>query len=146
MVGAGLSDAVIINMLNTQPGKYFLGADDIIALKKAGVSGKIITAIVNKSGSGSSPALVSPAGVTGVGERSLSPDQPVASDSSAPVFRKVRWGMTKEQVKATESGRAEKDTPDLLLYVTKVGEYDPVGVGYHFVDDKLVWAHLYIRP
>jgi hypothetical protein len=42
MVGAGLSDAVIITMVSTQPGKYSLEADDIIALKNAGVSEQIM--------------------------------------------------------------------------------------------------------
>ena len=39
LVKAGLGEDTIISMVNTQPGTYLLGADDIIALKQAGVSG-----------------------------------------------------------------------------------------------------------
>ena len=42
LVKAGLSEDLITGMVNTQPGKYSLGAEDIIALKNEGVSEKII--------------------------------------------------------------------------------------------------------
>ena len=35
-------------MVNAEPGKYSTSADDVISLKSAGVSGKIIAAMVNK--------------------------------------------------------------------------------------------------
>jgi len=46
---AGLSEDVIIAMINGQPGKYSVSPDDLIALKTAGVSEKIIAAMVNKT-------------------------------------------------------------------------------------------------
>ncbi len=49
LVKAGLGTDMITNMVNTQPGKYSLGADDIIALKQAGVPEKIIAAMLEKS-------------------------------------------------------------------------------------------------
>lgn len=52
LVKAGLGDDTIIKMVDTQPGKYSLGADDIIALKTAGVSDRIITGMLNKSANG----------------------------------------------------------------------------------------------
>ncbi|MGD0130091.1 MAG: hypothetical protein ABSF46_32640 [Terriglobia bacterium] len=52
--------------VNTQPGKYSLGTDDVIALKTAGVSEKVITAMLNKSASAPTPASLAPAGVTEV--------------------------------------------------------------------------------
>jgi hypothetical protein len=55
LVKAGLGEATIINIVNTQPGKYSLRADDIIALKKAGVSEKVITAMLNKSANSQVP-------------------------------------------------------------------------------------------
>jgi hypothetical protein len=36
-------------MVNTQPGKYSLAADDVIALKKAGASEKVIAAMLNNA-------------------------------------------------------------------------------------------------
>src|SRR5437899_12760199 len=48
MATAGLGEDVIISMINTQPGNYSVTPDNLIALKKAGVSDKIIAAMVNK--------------------------------------------------------------------------------------------------
>ena len=48
LVKAGLGEDTIISMVNTQPGRYSLGPDDIIALKQAGVSAKVINAMVGK--------------------------------------------------------------------------------------------------
>ena len=55
LVMAGLGEDVILSMVNTQAGKYSLGTDDLIALKKASVSDKIIAAMVSK-GQGGAPA------------------------------------------------------------------------------------------
>jgi hypothetical protein len=48
LVKARLGEDTIIKVVDTQPGKYSLGVEDIIALKQAGVSEKIITAILTK--------------------------------------------------------------------------------------------------
>ncbi|MEO6924128.1 MAG: hypothetical protein ABI142_09905, partial [Bryocella sp.] len=45
MVKAGLSEEVVINAIKTQPGRYDVHPDDLIALKTAGVSDKIILAM-----------------------------------------------------------------------------------------------------
>jgi hypothetical protein len=52
MVKAGLSDDVIVNVVNLQPGKYSLSADALIALKNANVSPRVMTAMMNKSQGG----------------------------------------------------------------------------------------------
>ena len=49
MVKAGLSDDLIVTTINASPGTYDTSADGIIALKGAGVSDKIVAAIVAKS-------------------------------------------------------------------------------------------------
>lgn len=59
---AKLGEDTIISIVNTQPGKYSLGADDIIALKTAGVPEKVITAMLNQSASAPTPASLAPAG------------------------------------------------------------------------------------
>lgn len=59
---AGLSEDLIVQTVNSQPGKYALGADDIVALKRAGVSDKIIGAMLKKN---ESPAAGKPS--AGVG-------------------------------------------------------------------------------
>jgi len=54
MHDAGLGDDLIIAAINAQAGAYTTNTDDLIALKKAGVDDKIITAMVTK---GSAVAL-----------------------------------------------------------------------------------------
>ena len=49
MAKAGLGDDLILQTINTQPGKYSTDANALIALKDAGISDRIITAMVNKS-------------------------------------------------------------------------------------------------
>jgi hypothetical protein len=49
MAKAGLGDDLIIETINTQPGQYVTDADSLVTLKSAGVSDRVITAMVNKS-------------------------------------------------------------------------------------------------
>jgi hypothetical protein len=49
MAKAGLGDDLIIQTINTQPGQYTTDADSLVALKTAGVSDRVITAMINKS-------------------------------------------------------------------------------------------------
>ena len=49
MAAAGLDDTVIIQTIQTQPGAYDTGPDDLIALKKAGVSQSVIAALQARS-------------------------------------------------------------------------------------------------
>jgi hypothetical protein len=48
MVSAGLGDDLIVQTINAQPGQYTTDADALVALKQAGVSDRIISAMVNK--------------------------------------------------------------------------------------------------
>jgi hypothetical protein len=59
LVKAGMSDDFIISTINTQPGSYDASTDAIIALKNAGASDRVMTAVVQKV-AGSSPATASP--------------------------------------------------------------------------------------
>ncbi len=54
LVKAGLSEDLVVSTINASPGEYNTSADGLIALKTAGASDKVISAIVLKS---SSPAL-----------------------------------------------------------------------------------------
>jgi hypothetical protein len=63
LVKAEMGEEAIISIVRTQPGKYSLGVDDIIALKKAGVSEKTITAMAEVSTKGTAstlPAIAAP--------------------------------------------------------------------------------------
>jgi hypothetical protein len=48
MAKAGLSDDLIVQTITSQPGQYTTDADALIALKQAGVSDRVIQAMVNK--------------------------------------------------------------------------------------------------
>ncbi len=48
MVGAGLSDDLILQAITSQPGQYTTDADSLVELKEAGVSERVITAMMNK--------------------------------------------------------------------------------------------------
>jgi hypothetical protein len=62
MTKAGLSDDVIVSTINASPGNYDTSPDALIALKSAGVTDKVIAAIVAKpSASPTSPQTASPA-------------------------------------------------------------------------------------
>lgn len=108
-VKAGLDEDTVISMVNTQPGKYSFGGDDITALKTAGVSGKIITAKVNKSASTPTPAPVAP---TGVSEK---------QDQSGPPVQKPERMPPKRQ---DTSSIQLPETPG--LYCITVGEVNAV--------------------
>lgn len=57
LVKAGLSEDLIVNMIQNQPGKYAVTPDDIVKLKSDGVTDKELNAMVMKaSGGGSAPA------------------------------------------------------------------------------------------
>jgi hypothetical protein len=48
MVGAGLSDDLILQAIAAQPGQYATDADSLVDLKDANVSERVITAMINK--------------------------------------------------------------------------------------------------
>jgi hypothetical protein len=48
LVKSGMTEDMIISVIQQQPGSYVLGADDFVTLKAAGVSEKIIGAMLDK--------------------------------------------------------------------------------------------------
>jgi len=65
MVKAGLGEETVVSMIKSQPGSYKLDPDTIIQLKAAGVSEKILDAMIEKNSGGSSPTAA-PATVSDV--------------------------------------------------------------------------------
>jgi hypothetical protein len=60
-------------------------------------------------------------------------------------FRKANWGMSKKQVKATESGKVERDDDEVLAYSGTVSGMDAL-IAYIFIDSKLVRAKYVFLP
>ena len=56
LVKAGLSDDLIVSTINSQAGKYDTSTDGLIALKTAGVSDRVVTAIEAKVAEAAQPA------------------------------------------------------------------------------------------
>ena len=92
MVKSGLGDALVVSMVQSQPGKYSITPDDLVKLKQAGVPEDVLAAMVNKSsvaaGSGATPAE----GSAAVGD----PNDPlVAHDSGIWLYTRDRDGRPK---------------------------------------------------
>lgn len=79
MVKAGQSEDVIVNVVNLQPGKYSLSTDNLVALKNANVSPRVITAMMNKS-QGAAPVPPAPAGF----DSSTPPPSPAPATPASP--------------------------------------------------------------
>jgi hypothetical protein len=60
-------------------------------------------------------------------------------------FRKATWGMSKKQVKATESGKIVRDDDDVLAYSGTVSGMEAL-IAYIFTDSKLVRAKYVFLP
>jgi hypothetical protein len=74
MTKAGLGEDLVVSTIKAQPGAFTTSADDLIALKTAGVSDKIIAAMMDKMSGGGVAAPAKPA----------APAAPVAA-GTAPV-------------------------------------------------------------
>lgn len=55
LVNAGIGEDTIVAMVNQHPGRYSLSADGLVALKTAGVSDKILAAMIVKAGISNPP-------------------------------------------------------------------------------------------
>src|ERR1700681_2056615 len=58
MVKAGLGDDVIVAAIKNSPGTYSLSTDDLISLKKQGVSEKVLGAMIEKNAAPATPTPV----------------------------------------------------------------------------------------
>lgn len=56
LVKAGMSDSLIVSTIDSQPANFSLSANDLIALKQAGVSDKVMAAMISKESPATTPA------------------------------------------------------------------------------------------
>jgi hypothetical protein len=90
LVKAGLSDDLIVTTINASPGSYDTSADGLIALKTAGASNKVISAIITRSTGAITPTSAAPNTLS-------SPGLPPGVDSVG-VYSKDRDGVWNEVV------------------------------------------------
>jgi len=106
LVKAGLGEALIVKMIQSQPGKYSLGTDDMVKLKESGVTDQVLTAMLARS---SGAAVVSPAAAP-------PPDTPAAERNASP--------ETADSFAARPSGPLPGE--EGVYWVTRTGELDRI--------------------
>lgn len=130
---AGLSDDIIIQTINAQPGNYSLGANDLVQLKQDGVSDKVIAAMIARnssastshSGNGADPAApvtVLPEGVDEIGvyykkENSVV-DKWTSIDPEIVNYKSGGWvksTVTQGIIKQDRNGHIEGNASQLVL-------------------------------
>jgi hypothetical protein len=142
MAKAGLGDELIIETINTQPGKYVTDADSLVLLKGAGVSDRVITAMINKGRRQLTNVPEKPIELSDVNEIGVyykdhsgkwTPIEPeiVHIKSGGFIKSTVTHGIIKEDRNGHLNGRESKlalQCPiQLLIYVPEgvaVNEYD----------------------
>ncbi len=109
LVKAGISEEIVLNMIKTQPAKFELGADEVLALKTGGVSEKIISAMILRG--------------QGVGATSAaSPSDSVKIQAKTPVRLIVDETLSSGISKSGQTFRltvAENVTVDGKVVITK---------------------------
>jgi hypothetical protein len=109
MVSAGLSDDLVIQAIGAQPGDYKTDADGLVDLKDAGVSERVITAMINKG-----RRKITPGGEAAVsGDAAVQAPAPISEVSEIGVYYKDRngtWQPLQTEVVHIKSGGWLKST------------------------------------
>ncbi len=100
LVKAGIGEDTIVGMVNQQPGKYTLSADDMIALKNAGVSDKVIAAMVVRNRSSNVQPVQPPA--NGPTASTVYPS-PLLLHDATPIRLRLKRNLSSEDAKAGDS-------------------------------------------
>jgi hypothetical protein len=126
LVKIGFSDETIISMVQHEPGNYSLRADDVIALKKAGVSEGVIAAMSSKMAIGPTPAPIAPAAVAPPRETELKrepgqgakeKDQPAQPLTNESIVKLVKAGLSEDtiiKVVDTQPGKYSLGVEDVI--------------------------------
>jgi hypothetical protein len=104
MMGAGLSDDLILQAIAAQPGQYSTDADALVDLKDAGVSERVIAAMINKG-----RKRLTPDGSTSDDP----PPQPISEVSEIGAYYKDRngsWQPLETEIVHIKSGGWLKST------------------------------------
>jgi hypothetical protein len=105
LVKAGIGEATIVGMVNQQPGNYALSADDMIALKRAGVSDRLIAAMVVRNGGSNAQPIQS--GGNGFAATALvtppAGQGPLILHDATPIRLGLNRNLSSEDAKAGDS-------------------------------------------
>jgi hypothetical protein len=75
-----------------------------------------------------------------LGQTEKAPVVPPAQAEKTADFRKVFWGMSRDQVKALEPSKLSSEKEGTLIYHADLPEFGKVVIGYSFAEGKLVIA------
>jgi hypothetical protein len=117
LVKAGLSDDLIVSTINASPGVYNTSADGLIALKSAGASDKVVSAIVLKA-SGNAPAAYSP----------VLPPSPDGSPAAVQAPVAPPAGKPRVFLTSSSKGTNQNAARDQSMEMSKDFERDCTGV------------------
>jgi hypothetical protein len=112
---ASLDENTIVTMVQTQAGNYSLGADDLIALKQAGISEKVIQAMLSKGAvAASATATLSEGQAVGVYYRNAETWQEVMPEvvnwqTGGVIKSHVSLGIVKGDVNGRIDGKASRN-------------------------------------
>lgn len=129
MHSAGLGDDILISTINSQPGMYLVSADDLVILKKAGISDKVIGTMISKN-SGSSQPVVSTTNAGTPPTQNQATTSPTASQTLAPVVRQPDSSVPEPRVflQAVSHGDTQNARRDQSMEMSKDFEKDCPGV------------------
>ncbi|HEV3330552.1 MAG TPA: PEGA domain-containing protein [Bryobacteraceae bacterium] len=102
---AGIGEDIIVGMVNQQPGKYALSADDMIALKKAGATDKLIAAMLVRNGASSGQPV--PSGASGFATNAVvtpaaNPGTLILHDAT-PIRLRLKRNLSSENARAGDA-------------------------------------------
>jgi len=144
LIKGGLSDEIVISMIKSQPAKYNLGTDQILALKKESVSDKILAAMIERASGapGIAPGVViggaaRPTGATPAAgtEAAGDPNDPMTPhDSGIYLYTRDRTGnpqMTMLEPAAYQGSKTGGILSSSLTYGIKKAKMKAVIPGPH---------------
>jgi hypothetical protein len=141
LVKAGLSDDLIVSTITAQPGTYDTSTDGLIALKSAGVSDKVVAAIVAKA---SAPAAVAPSPASSAAPVAAVPAAQDPNDPASPHDPGVYLVNTshdgkKEMIFIDRAGAGRQKTANVL------GSAFTYGISKAKIKAEIPGAHAPIR-
>ena len=132
LVKARLSDDLIVATINAQPGNYDTSTEGLIALKRAGVSDKVVVAILKKAAApataapaaqtpASAPAPAAQAAASAPAPTAEDPDDPMAPHDVGVYLMTTAPGGKRKMVFVSQAGEESTKTSSMLAAAFSFG-------------------------
>jgi hypothetical protein len=123
LVKAGLTEDLIITTINASPGTFDTSVDGLIALKTAGVTDKVVAAIVTKA---NTPAVTAPVPVSPPMPPTTESNGNAEAQTAAPVQRKPL--QPRVYLTSASKGNNRNSERDQSMEMSKDFERDCTGI------------------